>query len=67
VHDAGDVFVFLDVLVKLNTLDKGGGAVANAGNGYLDYRVKSSVSACIINTLKRYPFKGFSGSFSGLL
>jgi len=66
VHDAGNVFVFLDVLIKLDTLDKGGGAVANASNRYLDDRVKSSVSTCI-NTLNRYPFKGFSGSFSGSL
>jgi len=66
-HDAGYVFVFLDVLVKLDTLDKGGGAVANAGDSYLDDYIKSSVSACVINTLKRYPFKGFSGSLSGLM
>jgi len=59
VHDAGDVSVLLDVLVELDALHESRGAVADAGNGYLDDRISSSISARVINRLRRYPFKDF--------
>jgi hypothetical protein len=59
VHHAGDVLILLDALVELDALDQGGGAVADAGNGYLDDRNSSSISARVNNRLRRYPFKGF--------